>query len=49
MLVEYTIEEANLVANMLNNAKTQSETAAITASSALEKLIEASKVKEEEE
>ncbi len=43
MLVEYTIQEAQLVATLLNQHKQQTEVTCSVASTALDKLVAASK------
>ncbi len=48
MIVEYTNEEAQLVATLLNQHKQQNQTIADRASSALDKIVEAASKKEAE-
>lgn len=49
MNVEYTNQEAQLVANLLNDLKLKNEGTASVANTALEKLLEASKATEKED
>lgn len=47
MLVEYTVQEAQLIATLLNNHKQQTEATSGLAATALDKLVEASKIEAE--